>query len=117
MLLVQSDPAVRDATRMLLRTDGYHVTAVASIAEGLKHAHTGTRVDLLVSDSYLLESAGQAIVSLREALGRPLKAVVMFEDTGPSPEQFRRSPLTRLVNKPGKADELLSQVRELLALE
>lgn len=118
VLLVEADRAVRDATRMLLRTDCYHVTAVESVAEGLMHAQAGERVDLLVTDYYPGgESAAQTIASLREVLGRSLKAVVMSDDTGSSVEQFRRDPLTRLVNKPNTAEELLNQLKALLALD
>ena len=52
VLLVEDDPAVRDATRMLLRAEGYGVTAVDSLAEAIRKAGQ-QRIDLLVTDYHL----------------------------------------------------------------
>ena len=38
VLLVEDDPGVRDATRMLLNVEGYRVSAVASREEALRSA-------------------------------------------------------------------------------
>ena len=67
MLLVEDDPAVRDATRMLLKVEGYRVTAVASLAEAIK-ASAESRIDLLVTDYHLSneETGTQVIAALRE---------------------------------------------------
>ena len=48
VLLVAADAAVRDATRLLLRTGGYEVLAVATVAEALENQYA--HVDALVSD-------------------------------------------------------------------
>jgi len=57
ILLVEDDPAVRRATRMSLKVEGYRVTAVASLAEALQHVREQNRVDLLITDYHL--SAGE----------------------------------------------------------
>ena len=46
ILLVEDNASVRQATCLLLELDGYHVTAVASLAAALQHVRAGNVVDL-----------------------------------------------------------------------
>ncbi len=115
ILLVEDDPAVLNATRMLLRSEGYQVTAAQSMTEALKQAAAAPRIDLLVTDYHLEagETGTQVIASLRAALERPVKAVLMTGDT--SSEMGKISdPLMSIASKPVNADELLSLLRTLL---
>lgn len=82
VLLVEDDPAVQGATRMLLRSDGYQVTAAATMAEALARARADPCIDLLVTDYHLYqgERGTQVIAQLREAVDRPLKAVLITGD-------------------------------------
>jgi hypothetical protein len=67
ILLVEDDAAVRAATRMLLKVEGYQVTAVDSLAEALKHIHNG--IDLLVTDYHLSEGeTGLQLITACERL-------------------------------------------------
>ncbi len=118
VLLVEDDPAVRGATRMLLKVEGYQVTAVASLAEALQHVRDGAGVDLLVTDYHLGngETGSQVIVALRDALGLPLKAVLTTGDTSTTIQQLPRDPHLRVTSKPINADELLTLLRALLAV-
>jgi PAS domain S-box-containing protein len=117
ILLVEDDPAVRRATRMLLKVEGYRVTAVASLAEALQHILEKNRVDLLVTDYHL--SAGelgtQVIGALRAASAAPLKAVLMTGDTSAAIAELPRDPYLRVASKPIDADQLLTLLRVLLA--
>lgn len=117
VLLVEDDAAVRGATRMLLRVEGYSVTAVASRREALQHIRDGHGIDLLISDYHLGEgeTGTQVIAALREALGAPLKAVLMTGDTSSAVREIPRDPLLRVASKPIDADELLTLMRALLA--
>ncbi len=116
VLLVEDDPAVRSATRMLLRSEGYQVTAVATVAEALEQAKADPRIDLLVTDYHLSEGevGTQVISALRAALARPLKAVLMTGDTSSAVKELPRDPLLRLASKPVEADELLAMLRALM---
>ena len=116
VLLVEDDPAVRSATRMLLRTEGYQVTAVATLAEALQQARTEPAIDLLVTDYHLSggETGTQVIDALRAALARPLKAVLITGDTSTAVKELPRDPLLRIASKPVDADELLSMLRALI---
>ncbi len=116
VLLVEDDPAVRSATRMLLRSDGYQVTAVATVAEALEQARADPRIDLLVTDYHLSEgeTGTQVISALRAALVRPLKAVLITGDTSSAVKELPRDPLLQVASKPIKADELLDMLRALM---
>ncbi len=117
VLLVEDDAAVRGATRMLLRVEGYRVTAVASLEEALQHVRDGNGVDLLISDYHLGEGqiGTQVIAALREALGLSLKAVLTTGDTSSAIKELPRDPYLRVASKPIEADELLKLLRALLA--
>jgi signal transduction histidine kinase len=115
VLLVEDDPAVLSATRMLLNSDGYQVAAAASMAEALAQATMDPRIDLLVTDYHLRdgETGTQVIASLRAALDQSLKSVLMTGDTSSAVKDLPRDPFLRIVSKPVYADELLTMLREL----
>ncbi len=118
VLLVEDDRAVRDATAMLLKVDGYRVTAVASLTEALKiTGDDDARIDLLITDYHLSEGETgiQIIAVLRERLGVSLKAVLMTGDTSSAIKDLPHDPHLRITNKPVKAEELLTLLRALLA--
>jgi PAS domain S-box-containing protein len=112
VLLVEDDPAVRDATRMLLRVEGYRVTAVSTIAAALRSAETQT-VDLLITDYHLEDNdTGTALITaLRKRLGSTLKAVLITGDTSSAVKDLPSDPYLRIARKPIKAEELLTLLR------
>lgn len=116
VLLVEDDPPVRDATRMLLKAEGYRVTAVESMAEALRKVREES-IDLLVTDYHLNdgETGTDVIGALREALGFPLKSVLMTGDTSTAVRELPRDNYLRVASKPIQADELLTLLRALLA--
>ena len=116
VLLVEDDAAVRDATRLLLKVEGYRVTAVASLAEALQKLRDIDGVDLLVTDFHLQngETGIQVITALREALQSPLKAVLITGDTSTAMKELPRDPHLRMASKPIRAEELLAIMRALL---
>jgi PAS domain S-box-containing protein len=117
VLLVEDDAAVRAATRMLLKVEGYRVTAVSSLAEALQYVREANGIDLLVTDYHLSdgELGTQVIAALRESLARPLKAVLMTGDTSTAVADLPRDPYLRVASKPVDAEELLTLLRALLA--
>jgi PAS domain S-box-containing protein len=116
ILLVEDDAAVRDATRMLLKAEGYCVTAVESLAEAL-HQVREEGPDLLVTDYHLNdgETGTQVIAAVRKKLGFPLKAILMTGDTSSAVRELPRDSQLRIGSKPIKAEELLTLLRALLA--
>jgi two-component system CheB/CheR fusion protein len=117
VLLVEDDAAVRDATRLLLKVEGYDVTAVASLGQALQHARHEAKLDVLVTDYHLSmgETGTQLITALRESLGAHLKAVLITGDTSSAIKQLPRDPCLRVASKPIIAEELLTLLKELLA--
>jgi PAS domain S-box-containing protein len=117
VLLVEDDEGVRNATRMLLKVDGYRVTAVSSLAEALRTAREDARIDLLVTDYHLGngETGTQVIAALRDILGVAIKAVLMTGDTSTAVRELPLDTRLRMASKPIKAEELLMLLRALLA--
>lgn len=118
VLLVEDDPAVRDATRLLLRVEGYEVKVAASLAEALgvaKDAKDEQTIDVVIADYHLGsgETGIQVIERIRERLGRRLGAVLMTGDTCGAIRDLPRGPNLRVISKPTRADELLTLLREL----
>ncbi len=116
VLLVEDDLAVRDATRMLLKAEGYRVTAVGSLADALQ-AIRQENIDLLVTDYHLNdgETGIQVIAALREISRFALKAVLMTGDTSTAVRELPRDNYLQVASKPIKAEELLTLLRALLA--
>jgi len=117
VLLVEDDSGVRDATRMLLRVEGYKVSAVSSLAEAVQVACQDADINLLVTDYHLggSETGTQVVASVREQLARPAKAVLITGDTSSAIRDLAVDERIRVASKPIKADELLAMMRELLA--
>jgi two-component system, sensor histidine kinase len=117
VLLVEDDKSVRDATRMLFAVEGYQVTAVATLAQALRHAAERAGIDLLVTDYHLAngETGTAVITALREALGAPLKAVLITGDTSAAVKELACDPLMRIASKPVQGEQLLALMRSLLA--
>lgn len=117
ILLVEDDAAVRQATRMLLKVEGYQATAVSGLSEALRYVGEGLRVDMLITDYHLSdgETGIEVIAALRAALGVPLKAILTTGDTSSAIKQLPPDPLLRITSKPIQAEELLTVIRALLA--
>jgi CheY-like chemotaxis protein len=116
VLLVEDDPGVRDATRMLLSVQGYRVRAVASLAEALRSAQEEGAPDLLITDYHLRdgEFGTQVIAALRENLRAEVKAVLVTGDTSTVVKHMRNDPRLRIASKPIDAEQLLQVLNELL---
>jgi PAS domain S-box-containing protein len=117
VLLVEDDPAVRDATRMLLRVEGYRVTPAASLAEAVAAARLGQPINVVVADYHLSEgeTGVQVISALRKIFGSSLKAVLVTGDTSSAVSEMPLDSDVRLASKPINAEELLALLRELCA--
>jgi PAS domain S-box-containing protein len=117
VLLVEDDMAVRDATRLLLKVEGYQVVAVASLAEALERARESEAIDLLVTDYHLGEGQTgiQVIAAVRDTLKAQVKSVLITGDTSSAIKDLPRDPYFRVASKPIKAEELLTLLRGLLA--
>jgi two-component system, sensor histidine kinase len=116
VLLVEDDQGVREATRMLLKVEGYRVTAVATLAQAVATAKEDAAVDLLLTDYHLGsgETGTQVITELRQILQRAVSAVLMTGDTSTAMREVPLDLDVRVASKPIKAEELLGLLKELL---
>lgn len=117
VILVEDDPGVRDATRMLLNVEGYCVTAVASLAEALLSVKEQGAPQLLITDYHLRagELGTQVIAALRANVAADLRSVLITGDTSAAIKKLQDDPHLRIASKPINAEELLSMLEELLA--
>ncbi len=117
VLLVEDDAGVRDATRMLLRVEGYRVSAVAGLAEAQRSVQEEGSPDLLLTDYHLAngETGVEVIAALRNMLGPGVKAVLMTGDAAHVLRDVAGDPRVRIAGKPVNAAELLQMMRLLLA--
>ncbi len=117
VLLVEDDPGVRDATRMLLSVEGYRVSAVASLAEALRSAQEQGAPDLLITDYHLRdgELGTEVIAALRESLHAEVRAVLVTGDTSTVVKHMPNDPRLRIASKPIDAEQLLAVLKELLS--
>ncbi len=116
VLLVEDDAAVRDATGLLLRLEGYSVRTAGSLAEAQACIDTSAQIDLLITDYHLSgdETGTEVIARARERLGEGLPAVLVTGDTSSAIRHLEGSRL-RLARKPIRADELLELLKALLS--
>jgi PAS domain S-box-containing protein len=116
ILLVEDDPAVQAATRMLLKVEGYRVLLAATQAEALQRAGDQP-IDLLITDYHLAagETGTQVIAEVRKAMGRPLRAILITGDTSSAIQELQGDELLRIVSKPIQAEELLALIASLLS--
>jgi PAS domain S-box-containing protein len=117
VLLVEDDPAVRDATRLLLKVEGYRVLTAGSLAEAQACAAEHPPIDLLITDYHLSngETGTQVISALRDRHGANLRAVLITGDTSSAVKDLQCDERLRLARKPIHAQELLTLLRTLLA--
>ncbi len=117
VLLVEDDARVRNATRMLLKVEGYDVTAVGSYREAVQAAASNPAIGLLITDYHLGadETGEQVITAVREQLGPLLPAILVTGDTSTAVRDFSCDAHLRAASKPINPDELLALLRELLA--
>jgi two-component system, sensor histidine kinase len=117
VLLVEDDPGVRNAMRLLLKMEGYQVTAAAGAVEALKHLDATHDFDLIVTDFHLENgrTGTEVISAARSRLGARIKAVLVSGDTSSAVSEMKVDSNTRITSKPINPDELLGVMRSLLA--
>ena len=117
VLLVEDDAAVRDATRLLLKVEGYRVLTASSIAEARERVTQHPSIRLLVTDYHLGrgETGTEVIAAVRDLLGSSLKAILVTGDTSYVVRELEHDSQVRVASKPINADQLLAMVKALVA--
>ena len=117
ILLVEDDPGVRDATRMLLTVEGYQVITAGSLAEATEKATAHPDIHLMVTDYHLGKSdtAVEVISQVRKIAGAALGVVLITGDTSSMIRDLHLDDRLRVASKPIDADVLLRLIEGLLA--
>jgi len=117
LLLVEDEPGVRNAMRMLLKLEGYRVTAAATAQEALDRLRRGEHYDLIVTDYHLDggRTGTQIIAAAREMNGAGLKAILVTGDTSSAVREMQGDANLRITSKPINSSELIALVKGLLA--
>ena len=116
LLIVEDDPAVMNATLMLLKLEGYRVTSAASVAEALERCREDPDIDLLITDYHLRggELGTDAIELVRGTLRNDLPAILVTGDTSSAIRELSVDERLRVMSKPMDAEELLRVLGKLL---
>ncbi len=116
VLLVEDDARVRNATRMLLKVEGYDVTPAASLAEAMEALKVNPGFGLLVTDYHLGtdETGLQVIEAIRARLGANFPSVLVTGDTSTALHAHENDARLRMASKPINPDQLLALLTELV---
>jgi len=115
ILLIDDDPGVLKATRLLLEVEGYRVTVGRTLADTRAAVAKHADIQLLISDYHLSEgeSGGAVIDLVRETLPR-VEVILMTGDTSQGLRQVSSSDRICVASKPIEADALLGMMKRLL---
>jgi PAS domain S-box-containing protein len=116
ILVVDDEPAVAEATGLLLEVEGFEVRVVSCEREALDQLD-GYTPDVVISDYHLRhgETGLTVVNAVRQRLQAAIPVIFMTGDTAQSPLAHSRIENARLVSKPIRADELLATVQAQLA--
>jgi two-component system, sensor histidine kinase len=116
ILIVEDEPAVLNAMRMLLRAEGYKVTTASSLAEAVACARESPDLELLLTDYHLAggETGTQVITSVRAVRGPRLKVIMITGDTSSAARAFEGHEALCFLSKPVDPRELLNLLDNLL---
>jgi CheY-like chemotaxis protein len=118
VLLVEDEPGVRNAMRMLLKIEGYAVIVAATAAEAIQRLRENSDIDLLITDFHLEtgRTGTDVIAAAREVLGDSLKAILVTGDTSSAVRELQVDANLRITSKPINSNELLGLVKALLEI-
>jgi len=113
VLIVDDDPAIIDATVMLLKIEGFDVQSALHGDEALAKIEDGLRPDIVVSDYRLPGLDGIEVVRrIRHLVGEDLPTILITGDT--SAKDIAAVDLARctVLHKPVNSERLISLIHE-----
>ena len=113
VLFIDDDPAVVDATSMLLKTTGVEVHSALNGDNALDIVAAGVRPDVIVSDYRLPRYNGIELVRrVREATASDLPAILMTGDTSISEIESSSLEKCTVLRKPVDTDRLIALIAQ-----
>src|SRR5271165_78783 len=119
ILVIEDDPDVRDILEIFLKDEGHNVAKAPDGITALELvARDGLRPDLILADYNLPNGVNgvQATTKVREALHRPVPAIVLTGDISTKTLNIIALQDCVQLNKPIKLKELTKGIQRLLAL-
>lgn len=117
IIFVEDDEAVRAATSMYLKLDGYKVHGVGSLSELDELLEDFAEPPAIVVSDFRLkrnETGSEAIARVRAKFGASLPAIVLTGDVSSVPADAFKGTRTRLLDKPIDVVALTGVIGELL---
>lgn len=118
LLLVEDEPALRDATERILRHLGHHVSSAESVPEALRWFEAGGKPDLIVSDIMMPEATGIDLLHILRSRGdtTPVLLVSGFAVENIS-EELERNERVAFLPKPWTIRELKESMIALMGTD
>jgi len=116
VLVVDDEPAVAQATSLLLELEGFDVNVASCEREALEHA-LNAAPDIIVSDYHLRggETGMAVVTAVRRQLHWVVPVVFMTGDTSRAAIMQSRIERAQLLNKPVRGEELIAIIQDELA--
>jgi PAS domain S-box-containing protein len=113
VLIIDDEPAVAEATSLLLELEGFDVRIASCELEALQHV-SAAPPDIIVSDYHLRggETGLGVVTTIRSRVSADVPAIFVTGDTG----KIEKTPVgnARFLSKPIRADELIAAIRAQL---
>jgi len=113
VLIVDDDPAIIDATVMLLKIEGFDVHSALHGDDALAKVEIGLRPDILVSDYRLPGLNGVEVVRrIRDIVGDDLPTILITGDTSANEIAAANLAHCTVLHKPINSEHLISRIHE-----
>lgn len=114
VLLVEDDPAILEATKMLLELSGMEVYTATDGDEGMALVKEGVRPDIVVTDYRLPDYNGiELIRRVRSITADDLPTVIVTGDTSAADIRKANLPHCSVLHKPVDSDQLIELLNSL----
>lgn len=111
ILVIDDDPAILDATTLLLESEGFSVACATNGTEAVDHINNGMRPDFIISDYRLPGKNGIEIIKdIRAQLDYSCPVVLMTGDTSSSEITSQNLNTCTVLHKPVDVDQLIEIV-------
>src|SRR5690606_645377 len=116
ILVIDDEPAVAEATSLMLELEGFDVRIASCAQEALERIAECTP-DLLISDYHLRggESGLDVVIAVRRTLEADIPAIFVTGDTARTTIGAAELDRVRVLTKPLRGDELLETINAELA--